>query len=88
MSLFLGTYYADFHESGVDRLATSGGGLIATLFSLIYGSFMAIVNYRLLSIDYGVNFAYWFLFASAVSIVLIISALYAGSKKIQKMEVV
>lgn len=88
MSLFLGTYYADFHESNVDKLATSAGGLIATFFSLAYGLFAAIVNYRLLSVDYGTGFAYWFLFAVFVSLVITISSLYAGAKKIEELEVI
>ena len=88
VALGLGTIFPNFHESNVDRLSTSTGGLCTTFIGLLYGLFMGFANFKILELKYGLLFWSWFLAAIAVSFLLIISFIYIASRKIQRLEVV
>ncbi len=88
ISLAIGTLYPDFRETSADRLATSASGLSATFLSLLYGVFMGVINFRVITLEpYGL-FGFWMDFALLVSVLLIASATFAGIKKIQRLEVI
>jgi len=88
LSLAVGTIYPDFHETSADSLATSAPGLAVTFISLLYGVFMGIINFRVIAYESNGLFGPWMNFALLVSMLLMVSAIYAGIQKIQRLEVV